>query len=129
MIKLPYPTERVLIILGIWLTFLFLTACSTSAPSTQQINLPVVQGPTSGETPAYETDQPAEAYPPAPTSAPQALLEGAADSQAAYPAPEEALTLSEAAKPTPRPDLEATDPTSINLASGEVQLVEFFAFW
>lgn len=30
---------------------------------------------------------------------------------------------------TPRPGLEATDPASVELASGRVQLVEFFAFW
>lgn len=32
-------------------------------------------------------------------------------------------------KPTPRPDLHATDPSTVSLASGQVQLVEFFAFW
>jgi len=31
--------------------------------------------------------------------------------------------------PTPRADLESTDPTRINLASGKIQLVEAFAFW
>lgn len=28
-----------------------------------------------------------------------------------------------------RPDFHATDPASVNLASGRVQLVEFFAYW
>lgn len=32
-------------------------------------------------------------------------------------------------RPTPRSGLEATDPTTVNLASGQVQMVEFFAFW
>lgn len=32
-------------------------------------------------------------------------------------------------KPTPRPDLHASDPSTVSLASGQVQLVEFFAFW
>ena len=32
-------------------------------------------------------------------------------------------------KPTPRPELSATDPATVSLASGEPQLVEFFAFW
>jgi hypothetical protein len=32
-------------------------------------------------------------------------------------------------KPTPRAGLVATDPSTVNLASGEIQLVEFFAFW
>ena len=31
--------------------------------------------------------------------------------------------------PTPRVDLESTDPSSVNLASGGLQLVELFAFW
>lgn len=31
--------------------------------------------------------------------------------------------------PTPRSGLESTDPSVVNLASGEIQLVEFFAFW
>jgi len=32
-------------------------------------------------------------------------------------------------KPTPRSGLVATDPSTVTLASGEIQLVEFFAFW
>jgi hypothetical protein len=31
--------------------------------------------------------------------------------------------------PVVSPELHATDPSSVNLASGQVQLVEFFAFW
>ncbi len=33
------------------------------------------------------------------------------------------------AVPTPRQNLEASDPASVELASGQLQLVEFFAFW
>lgn len=32
-------------------------------------------------------------------------------------------------KPTARVGLQATDPETVSLASGEIQLVEFFAFW
>jgi hypothetical protein len=32
-------------------------------------------------------------------------------------------------QPTPRAGLKATDPGSVNLASGSVQLIEAFAFW
>ncbi len=32
-------------------------------------------------------------------------------------------------KPTPRPELSATDPSTVNLASGKPVLLEFFAFW
>ncbi len=30
---------------------------------------------------------------------------------------------------TPRSGLESTDPSTVNLASGNIQLVEIFAFW
>ncbi len=33
------------------------------------------------------------------------------------------------AKPTPRPELSATEPSTVNLASGRPMLLEFFAFW
>ncbi len=33
------------------------------------------------------------------------------------------------AKPTPRPELSATEPSTVNLASGKPVLLEFFAFW
>ncbi len=33
------------------------------------------------------------------------------------------------AVPTPRQDLQATDPGTVQLASGEPMLVKFFAFW
>ena len=42
--------------------------------------------------------------------------------QDAYPAPGEEI-------PRLKTELEATDPSTVSLASGEIQLVEFFAFW
>lgn len=36
---------------------------------------------------------------------------------------------SSASAPTPRSGLVATDPEVVKLGSGEIQLVEFFAFW
>ena len=33
------------------------------------------------------------------------------------------------AKPTPRPELSATEPSTVNLTSGKPVLLEFFAFW
>lgn len=45
----------------------------------------------------------------------------------AVPAVPERATAT-AARP-PRTEIVATDPTTVNLASGQVQLVEFFAFW
>lgn len=44
-----------------------------------------------------------------------------ATAMATYPATE--------ALPTPRSGLEATDPATVEIASGQLQLVEFFAFW
>jgi len=38
-------------------------------------------------------------------------------------------TLANLATPTPRAGLEASDPAEFALASGDLQLVEFFAFW
>ena len=39
------------------------------------------------------------------------------------------VVVEESLLPTPRSGLESTDPSVVNLASGEIQLVEFFAFW
>lgn len=33
------------------------------------------------------------------------------------------------AAPTPRPELAASDPATVELAAGELQFIEFFAFW
>jgi hypothetical protein len=33
------------------------------------------------------------------------------------------------ATPTARPNLEATDPTTVTLGAGKPTLIEFFAFW
>jgi hypothetical protein len=38
-------------------------------------------------------------------------------------------TAEAAIPPTPRLGLESTDPASVELASGKLQLVEIFAFW
>ena len=32
-------------------------------------------------------------------------------------------------RPTPRPELSATDPSTVNLAAGKPVFLEFFAFW
>ena len=69
------------------------------------------------------------AYPPPaaepPTQAPP--------SAGAYPGPEsESPTLTQPAEPpraTVSAELHATDPGSVELSAGKVQLVEFFAFW
>jgi len=67
------------------------------------------------------TEEPQQA-PPAPTAtlAPPAATE---------PAPTEMPSVEPQAVATSRgPNLEATDPATVSLASGELQLVEFFRF-
>jgi flagellar basal body-associated protein FliL len=41
----------------------------------------------------------------------------------------EEVVVDEQAPPAPRAGLESTDPATVNLASGQLQLVEVFAFW
>ena len=56
-------------------------------------------------------------------------------STATFPPPTSTPEVTEALQPTPLaiatsrgPNLEATDPSSVSLASGQLQLVEFFRF-
>jgi hypothetical protein len=59
-----------------------------------------------------------EGYP-----APEIQLPTPDKSEGGYPSPELA------SPPSLKTELAATRPSSVNLASGELQLVEFFAFW
>jgi hypothetical protein len=74
---------------------------------------------TAGEAPTITADDPPGGYPapgypaPIPTS-----------DFVPYPSPEEA-----AAPPPPKTGLEATHPSTVVLAAGKPQLIEFFAFW
>jgi len=43
--------------------------------------------------------------------------------------PTEKAVVEELAPPAPKVGLESTDPATVNLASGQLQLVEVFAFW
>ena len=45
------------------------------------------------------------------------------------PVPVPPESASAGAKPTPRPELSTTEPSTVNLASGRPMLLEFFAFW
>jgi hypothetical protein len=72
--------------------------------------------PNSGEQPATATVTPiSDAGEAAPT--PTAVVPDGMQPQAPV------------ATPTARPGLEATDPDSVDLASGKPTLLEFFAFW
>lgn len=68
--------------------------------------------------------------PPAPSAATTAPSKSPTVSETATGSA--APTEAPAAAPTKKPiktELEATDPTTVKLAAGRPQLVEFFAFW
>jgi len=92
-----------------------LAACSSGGGGGNPTERPASYTP-----PAAEASATPEGYPlppeTPPTSAPPQP----------YPQPTEAGAV---APPTPRQELTATDPASVQLASGQVQLLEFFAFW
>lgn len=96
------------------LTVLLLAAC---APST-------VPAPTGPEAPAQPAPPESETASPTPTPAeiqPQAAVTGISPMEAPTEAPQAVAT-------SRGPNLEATDPNTVNLASGDLQLVEFFRF-
>lgn len=78
-------------------------------PAAEQSASPAATTPT-----PYQEDQSA-----APVESVDPMVQAGGDDSAAPPA----------GNPTPRSGLEATDPGGVKLASGRVQLVEFFAFW
>ena len=85
---------------------------------------PNASAPSPTQTPAPEPAAPA---PTAPVSAPSGASEV---SEVASAAPEIAEIEEPEIIPTSRGDeLHATDPATVNIASGEPQLIEFFAFW
>jgi hypothetical protein len=88
------------------ITPILLTACQGDRPATESAP-PVVEDPTQGSISTQESPEV-----PAPDSA-------------TIPETEASLDV----VPTPRQGLEATDPSTVMLASGKPTLVEFFAFW
>ena len=95
---------------------LLLAACAPAiAPQTAQ---PEAPAQVAAATEKPRVTQPASQETP--------VVSAATDTPAAVPTEEPAAT------PTRKPvktELEATDPTTVNLAAGRPQLVEFFAFW
>jgi hypothetical protein len=142
-------------ILGICFAgLLILAACSGSAAPepTQASEFQEVQAegapPTQALTETNQpTDGPTEEIQPIPTfdqaandTAPEEAYPTPGDQASGYPAPGEGYPPPEnetAGYPSPVEDnpppvkmaLEATDPSTVSLASGELQLIEFFAFW
>ena len=128
--RLMKPLRRILLLL-LATSALFLASCDSSktTSSTQAVSeaataypAPEVWVPVAPAAGVYPAPGEAAAI----VSAYPAPVE-AADAPAALPTekPEEAAP----AQPAPRTELVATDPATVSLASGKVQLVEFFAFW
>jgi hypothetical protein len=70
-----------------------------------------------------------EVDPPTETPA-EAQMESVDDTAPQAEDPAAVPTITDAASPrVPRGGLEATDPATVVLASGQPQIVEFFAFW
>lgn len=104
--------RSVLLTLGL-LGVLILSACT-----------PTTSAPLPAETVA---PQPATQEPAVPEPLPSEVSEVVPTT---IPVETEPPTEEVVIQPTSRGDeLEATDPTTVNIANGEPQLIEFFAFW
>ncbi len=109
-------TRKTILTLGLLVAFL-LAACTPTAPAPPP-------APTTAAEPAAPAQDPAPEAAEPPTAVP------AVEEADVPPTESEAPTEEPAVVVTPRGnDLEATDPSTVNLASGEPQLIEFFAFW
>ncbi len=106
--------RKTLLTLGLLIVFM-LSACIPATPAPE---------PPPEVAPAETTQEEA---PPVP-AATEAEAPAAAPTEAEAPAEESAEE--PVAVATPRGnDLHATDPGTVNVASGKPQLIEFFAFW
>ena len=94
-------------------------AVAPTQPPLAESPAPLVNSPASTST---------EPVAPAGAATPTTALADSAPTELPEP-PEPAGEPTEQPPPTPRADLEASNPEGITLASGELQFVEFFAFW
>lgn len=110
---------------------------ATVSPYPYPSPYPILMAP-GNQIPSYPYPGPGgnQAYPPAQSPAAIYPYPGAyptpEGASGPYPIPATTAPTTEAtAKPTKAPNQEpvATDPSQVQLASGKVQLVEFFAFW
>ncbi len=96
-------------------------ASPTQAPANTATTNSIVteQGyPAPPQTQGSDNATPESGYP-----APGNQLPTPGDQADGYPSPDESYP------PPLKTELRATNPSTVNLASGELQLVEFFAFW
>jgi hypothetical protein len=138
--------QRVPLIVGLLLVMgLVVAGCSPASPATpptataeeHQVQLPAVgagseEEPELIDQPAPGTELSADGSYPSPTEAPAVSNVDGAE----YPAPGVEISPTftpypepESAQPEPRTEMIASDLSNFELASGRVQLVEFFAFW
>ena len=78
--------------------------------------------------PAAATNPPPAAELPTATTAPAAEAIPTATGEVAAPVPTQTVAEVLPVATSRGPNLEATDPTTVNLAAGQLQLVEFFRF-
>jgi hypothetical protein len=126
--------RKPLYLLVIWIGAVFLSACTISTPS-EELNIPLET------TAAFPIKSPASLTTTqiSPTKPTPIILSSNAHG---YPAPQQVVPSPTLTAGYPGPDFEtpaatqvlktglvATDPGTVQLASGKPQLVEFFAFW
>lgn len=96
--------------------FIFAVVVSGCAPNLAAKTPTIPVEPAVGEGNSERTEPPRTISPS--TEPAQGEVEG-----------EEEVKKSPELQPTSRAGLEATDPETVTLASGDIQLIEFFAFW
>lgn len=106
--------KRISIIMVIGVALALLSACGGDIPV-----LPSDAVPDAG----------ALAASPTPTSTPEASDISPGQTDDIQDNGDQQVPPEPSATPTVRPGLEATDPESVDLASGKPTLLEFFAFW
>ena len=120
-------------LVGLWLLAgLLVSACSGASPT--PVSTPTVAPETVAKQPSDELKgmQPGDSEEDAPTEA-LAPTDTAVVEEASAPEPTTSPTEEPATgrtfTPSSKVSLEASNPANFNIASGELQLVEFFAFW
>ncbi len=108
------------------LLVLVLTACTQNTQETSSTIFPksdisTVESPETMEQSQYPTEESITVSSP--------IISDVQEQTNAIVPGNEDQTIPEVVAPTPRPDMEATDPAMVVMASGEIQLIEFFAFW
>lgn len=122
--------KRKLIIFWIMALAVLLAACSGVEAALQSVDEPIA-GEVKDEQGAAATSEPTVYVETAPTATEAELVPTETEAVAENTADEssEEAVVEEMIAPTPRAELFATDPATVSLASGEVQLVELFAYW